>query len=349
MSKITNYSIACHSERSEESPGTLRISFTEPVLSILEGFRMTMLWCIVLAILSVFTSCGGSSVVDDGDDDTSERSDLIAAVENWAYQLQNIDPDAIGASNYDLVVIDYSADGSDDEAFSADDVDTMRGANDKLVISYMSIGEAEDYRYYFDADADYIDEENPEWPGNYKVHYWEDAWQEVILGYVDKLIAAGFDGAYLDIIDGYEYYGPGGDSGEERDTAADDMAAFVIRIAEYARESDENFLIFPQNGAGIINDAADPDAYFTAIDGIGAEDTFYFGDEENDNDLDPQDATIENLDAFVAQGKLVLAVDYLTDADKIDDFYDRAATQSYIPYTTTRELDALTENAGHEP
>lgn len=303
---------------------------------------MTLVLCVLVV------SCGGSGDTSE-DDDTSERTDLITAVENWAYQLQNIDPDEIGSSNYDLVVIDYSADGSDDEAFSADDVDTMRGSNDKLVISYMSIGEAEDYRYYFDADAAYVDEENPEWPGNYKVHYWEDAWQEVILGYVDKLIVAGFDGAYLDIIDGYEYYGPGGDSGLERASAADDMADFVIAIAEHARESDENFLIFPQNGSGIINDAADADAYFTAIDGIGAEDTFYFGDEENDNDLDVQDATVANLDEFVAQGKLVLSVDYLTEADKIDDFYERAAAQSYIPYATVRELDALTENAGHEP
>lgn len=297
--------------------------------------------------LSLF-HCSSSSTAGGGGA-TTDRTDLIAGIASWGYQLQNIDTTEIGASNYDLVVVDYSSDGSDDTAFSAANVETMRGANNKLVIAYMSIGEAEDYRYYFDAGADYMDVENPDWPGNYKVFYWEETWQQVILGYVDKLIAAGFDGAYLDIIDGYEYYDVGGDSGLDRATAADDMTDFVIRIAEYARTQNENFLIFPQNGSGIINEASNVSDYFAAIDGIGAEDTFYFGDQDENNALNVQDAVVANLDEFVAQGKLVLSVDYLTDATLTDDYYSRAEAQSYVPYATVRDLGALTVNAGHEP
>lgn len=295
------------------------------------------------------SSATSSSTPDDGNEtDSTDRETLIENVSSWVYQLQNMDADEIGSSEFDLAVIDYSADGSDDEAFSSDDINTMRGDNNKLVIAYMSIGEAEDYRFYFDASADYVDQENPDWPGNYKVHYWAEDWQSVIESYVDRLIEAGFDGAYLDIIDAYEYYGPGGESGLERDSAAQDMVDFVIRIANYAREQDDNFLIFPQNGSGIVNDIAVPDDYFTAIDGIGAEDTFYFGDEDVDNELNEQTDIIENLDAFVAAGKIVLSVDYLTDSDKIDDFYERATNKSYIPYTTVRDLDAFTVNSGHE-
>lgn len=83
------------------------------------------------------------------------------------------------------------------------------------MICYMSIGEAEDYRYYWDENwkkqkPSWLDEENGNWPGNYKVRYWDPNWQKIIMGskesYLDKILASDFDGVYLDIIDGFEYF-----------------------------------------------------------------------------------------------------------------------------------------------
>lgn len=55
-------------------------------------------------------------------------------------------------------------------------------------------------------------EENPNWPGNYKVRYWMSEWQALFFGsaeaYLNKVLAAGFDGAYLDLIDAFEYFEP---------------------------------------------------------------------------------------------------------------------------------------------
>ena len=92
-----------------------------------------------------------------------------------------------------------------------------------LVISYLSIGEAENYRAYWneawDADGDghpdagapaWLGESNPAWPDNYKVRYWMPGWQRIMLQRIDALIDAGFDGTYLDIIDAWECF----DSGE---------------------------------------------------------------------------------------------------------------------------------------
>lgn len=303
--------------------------------------------CGPLLLSLCLTSCTTGSNTTS----SSGESALLSAATSWTYQLQDIDLDAIGESLFDIAVVDYSADGSDDEAFSADDVDTMHGEGnaDKFVLAYMSVGEAEDYRFYFDGSAAYVDEENPDWPGNYKVFYWEAEWQAIVDSYVDRLIDAGFDGAYLDIIDAYEYYGPGGDSGLDRASAADDMVNFVIHIAEYARAQNPDFLIFPQNGARIIYDASDATNYLSAINGIGAEDTFYFGDNDEDNDLDEQSQTIEALDEFVANDKIVLSIDYLTDESKIDDYYSRAAARGYLPYATVRLLNEFTVNDGHAP
>ena len=56
----------------------------------------------------------------------------------------------------------------------------------------------------------WIEADNPEWGGNYKVHYWDGEWQSLIYGnenaYLDRIVDAGFDGVYLDIIDAFEYF-----------------------------------------------------------------------------------------------------------------------------------------------
>ena len=56
----------------------------------------------------------------------------------------------------------------------------------------------------------WLEEENPNWPGNYKVKYWDPEWQSIIFGsenaYLDAILAVNFDGVYLDIIDGFEYF-----------------------------------------------------------------------------------------------------------------------------------------------
>ena len=123
--------------------------------------------------------------------------------------------DAVTATNYDVVIMDLFL---DNESFTAEEVSQLRNkanGGKRLVICYMSIGEAEDYRYYWEEDwannkPGWIAGENPDWPGNYKVNYWDEQWQGILYknqdSYLSKITAAGFDGVYLDIIDGFEYF-----------------------------------------------------------------------------------------------------------------------------------------------
>ena len=122
---------------------------------------------------------------------------------------------AVSQTNYDLVLIDYFF---NDEEFTISEITSLKtklNGGKRLVISYMSIGEAEDYRYYWQSDwkrnePEWLDKENPNWKGNYKVWYWHADWQAIIFGndssYLKKILDAGFDGVYLDIIDAFEYY-----------------------------------------------------------------------------------------------------------------------------------------------
>jgi len=122
---------------------------------------------------------------------------------------------ALRATDYDVIVMDLYF---DDEPLTVSEIASLKtkaNGGSRLVVSYMSIGEAEDYRYYWqpgwkDRKPTWLDHENPDWEGNYKVRYWDPAWQSLIYGnddsYLEKILSAGFDGVYLDIIDAFEYY-----------------------------------------------------------------------------------------------------------------------------------------------
>lgn len=123
---------------------------------------------------------------------------------------------AVSGTDYDILIIDLFYEG--DDALTSNDIISLKtkaNGGSRPVIAYMSIGEAEVYRYYWQPDWEtnppsWLAEENPDWTGNYKVRYWDDGWQDIIYGnddsYLKKIIDAGFDGVYLDIIDAFEYF-----------------------------------------------------------------------------------------------------------------------------------------------
>jgi cysteinyl-tRNA synthetase len=266
------------------------------------------------------------------------------AVDDFLYQLQDTDLAQIAQTSFDLVVMDISA---------VDSPEAVRRLQEtgKLVLCYMSIGEAEDYRWYWDPEWEasppaFLDEENPDWEGNYKVRYWDPDWQALIFGSadstLDQILALGFDGVYLDIVDAYEYYEEQG-----RDTAAQDMVDFVLALAAYARERDPDFGVFPQNAEELGVDFPD---YRDAMTGIGVEDVYYGC--PDDGMASPADWTAGReavLDQWVEAGKLVLTIDYTQDEDQIADAYRRSRARGYVPYVADRELDMLRINPGFEP
>jgi len=123
---------------------------------------------------------------------------------------------AIEATNYDLIIMDLFYD--ENISYTSGEISRLKikqNSGSRLVVCYMSIGEAEDYRYYWESSwhndqPEWLDRENPDWEGNYKVKYWNSGWRAIIFGnddsYTKRILDAGFDGVYLDIIDAFEYY-----------------------------------------------------------------------------------------------------------------------------------------------
>jgi cysteinyl-tRNA synthetase len=181
------------------------------------------------------------------------------------------------------------------------------------------------------------------------VKYWDPGWQSLIFGspnsYLDKIVEAGFDGVYLDIIDAYEYWGPGGESGLNRSSAELEMVNFVTAIAHYGRvtRAKPAFGVFPQNGEALGQHTD----YVQVVTGIGHEDTWYNGNKPITTGETSK--VLTDLDLFKRAGKIVLATDYVTVRSAINNFYAKAQAKGYLAYATTRDLDRLTTNPGHEP
>ena len=121
----------------------------------------------------------------------------------------------IAATNYDLLIIDAFYDGSVLTYNELSTFKTKANGGTRLIIGYMSIGEAGDFRYYWQPSREndppeWVEAENKNFPGNFKLRYWEQEWQDIIFGndgsYLKMILDAQFDGVYLDIIDAFEFF-----------------------------------------------------------------------------------------------------------------------------------------------
>jgi cysteinyl-tRNA synthetase len=301
----------------------------------------------------------------------------------WLYQLQNPNPPAILRSGFHSAVIDYSRDGSDAKALRSSQLRKL-ARHGITALAYCSIGEAENYRFYWNAGwvakangndftpaaPSWLGHTNPDWLGNYKVRYWEPAWRDGVLRpYLDRILAQQFRGVYLDIVDAFEYwaapssYGAGketfqpGDPQGDKAEAARRMIDLVEWIADYARSHGRSkFLVFPQNAEEILLYDTDK-RYRRAISGIGVEDLFY-----NETTRQPPRETNYRL-RFLRQlrkaGKQVLCVDYVDDGSgataenkaRIADFVRRCRAEKFDFYVARkdRELDRINTIPGVQP
>jgi cysteinyl-tRNA synthetase len=275
-----------------------------------------------------------------------QRGPLI--VHSWAYQLQKIDIEKIATNpTFDLIVMDYSHDGSRDRKFLPTEIARIQQTG-KKALAYISIGEAENYRSYWRAEWStnppaWLGPENPKYLGNFKVRFWDPAWQQLVLDYIGDIYAQGLDGIYCDIIDAYYYWQT---EHPEMPNADALMMQFISKIRSYsATLGNRPFYIVPQNGESILHEVNITDSlragFFNDVDAIGVEDVFFRGSGDINNPYDPEIARFPNLQEFVAHQKTVLSIEYLTQKPLIDAYIPQARAKHFIPYCTVRLLDTL--------
>lgn len=238
----------------------------------------------------------------------------------------------------DWLILDTAFTAGDD--WRPRDLATLH-ARGQTVLAYFSIGEAENYRGYWQAAwlrqrPAWLLKENPDWAGNYRVRYWQAEWQQLILARLDEILHAGFDGMYLDIVDGYEYFEHGQAGRRNPETGhsyREDMIAWVTQLADYARKRQPNFRVVPQNGIALLTDSP----YRAMIDAIGIEDLFTEGDQPQ-----PAAQIAENLKLLaLLQSKPVLLTEYPSKTNLQQRVRQRASQAGLIWLVTDRGLKTL--------
>ncbi|TWT76953.1 hypothetical protein Pla123a_23780 [Posidoniimonas polymericola] len=343
-----------------------------------------------LARLGLLVAAFSAPAAADGA--TAATSDGPVLVRDWGYQLQGgpgeegLQPAGLAAAPHDLIVMDFSAYGDEGSKFTAQQIADVKHSvggdgSRRAAVAYVSIGEASEFRSYWDAGwtasgaadspltaaaPNWLGPTNPDWPESRKVRYWDPAWQTAIFneggtGWLDQVVSQGFDGAYLDIVDAYYFWGNEAQPADARpgdplngQAAARRMAEFVVAMTAHARQTNPQFFVIPQNGEFILSDLANGPSpqpadgqlradYLDAMFAIGIEDIYYRGDADVNNPLNVDADKVQVLkDDFLAAGKAVLVVDYLSTPGSVASFESLARSDQFVPYAApTRDLDRL--------
>ena len=285
-----------------------------------------------------------------------QRLGTVSTVRSWAVQMQNLDVTSAASTQADLMVVDATSGAAGGRALTADEVTALKRKPDgsrRLAISYLSIGESEDYRpdyfnsEYMTEDApDWLLKENSRWKGNRLIRFCKEGWQRTILGDDDgrnvynsldpsplyKLIELGFVGVYLDRVDVYS------EVQKECPDAASKMVEFVARLAAHARKKNPNFIVILQNAEELLSDPRMVDA----IDAVAKEDLFYGANHtERENEASMVSGILQNLAFATAKGRPIFVLDYLRDGNLRAADKAKIEARGFIPYFGPRKLDQL--------
>ncbi len=273
---------------------------------------------------------------------------------------------SLARQDHDLIVIDYSPTGRRHDRFTAAEVARIakgpRGR--RLVAAYISIGEASEFRGKPVWDTAWtatgkararltkkapawLGPVNPKWPESRKVRFWDKDWQRRLFnaqgtGWLDLIVAQGFDAAYLDIVLAYYFWHK--EEGRDARKMARAMMDLIVAMTAHGRKTNRRFFTIPQNGAWILNDAGVANAkpgtpdhalkrrFLDAIGAVGAEDVYFRGRAKMNNRFAPDRARVERLRRdFACNGKPVLVIDYLNDPAKVGRFLLAARKDGFVP------------------
>lgn len=237
----------------------------------------------------------------------------------------------LDVEGYDLLLLESEAVGD----LSTED---KRG---RLCVGYMSVGEAERYRWFYPdvKDKPWVLDANPEWPDSRLVDPRSPEWRALVVDYVAAgILDAGYDGFVLDNVD----------TGEELERRDPELYAGAIEatadILRALREAYPDAAIIANGGLDTVPLA------FDSVDAVMYEGTFSTwkrvrGDEFAYGEIPPKSKAWlrPRLLRIKAAGLPILALEYADPADpaEIDRVYAAVRKSGNNPYVAERELDAF--------
>ncbi len=264
----------------------------------------------------------------------------LAEVDTWFYMINvNLEPEMVTQmvdSEYDMVVLDFIPSEANNTDYPMTDVieQLHHAPQPKLVIAYIDVGQAEDFRTYWQpgwgiGNPEWIVATDPDgWTGNYPVAYWADGWRDIWLGsdgYLQAILEAGFDGVYLDWVEAYSDENIVAVAQQEEADPKQEMIWWVGDIAEFTQTQNPDFIVIAQNAAEL---GADSD-YLDIIDAIAQEQVWFDGSADNDPPGDcplPRTEAEVNTEAYRASLSPACQAQY----DEFPDSTLHVSSQGYL-------------------
>jgi cysteinyl-tRNA synthetase, unknown class len=303
---------------------------------------------------------------------------LLKGADNWMYQIQHLNfdgaVDKLAATPYRMLVLEPTSTNKGDESFNTKAMlkalRKLPDGGDRLLIAYIDIGEAEEYRTYWKSNwkaptqttpgnPSFILKSDPDgWSENHVVAYWDPRWKQIWLGsnnrggLVESLARMGFDGVYLDWVEAYNddtVWELAESLGKD---SAMEMLTFIKQIKQAGKRVNKDFIVIQQNSPELLVDLETPlskNQLLATVDAIGMENNFFEGDADaewddpNGTDIPTEsEENITNLGLWREAGKPIFTVDYALKCQNVDISYTKNAAYGFRPLVTRVALSNLT-------
>jgi len=263
------------------------------------------------------------------------RPEGLNAVKKWFilldYRGAESLPDPSEVKKFDMAILD------------PDSHPPLEEIKDNIIlIAYLSVGEAEGYRGYWEEikDRPWVIGENPFWKENYYVDVRNKEWQKVILDEViPGIIEKGFKGIFLDTLDTSSML-------EEKypiEHAGSDRAMIGLILA--IRESYPELFLISNNGFSILKDIV------PFLDGMLTEDINMMPDfEKGGYKKVPKNESaykVKILNELKKEYNIsVFVIDYAPQGDRraLRECIAESKKLGFKPYIAEKELSRIYEN-----
>lgn len=157
------------------------------------------------------------AITNENADDIKQLSDAknyLYLINSSNYKQRFYYLKEIAKTNFDVVIIDLFFHTKPFTPEEIKQLQTKANGGKRIVLAYINIGSAENFRYYWDGnwivgDPAWIKKKYAGYDDEFYVEFWNPEWQKIIYGnkesYMKKILDAGFDGAYLDNVEAYYF------------------------------------------------------------------------------------------------------------------------------------------------